>query len=615
MVNFVKCLLPICVALLISAELNAQSSQSRVQQLIAMNLGELLKVGIATGSPVEIDKAPAVATVITSAQIESMGARNLIEVLDSVPGLHVGRNDQNMAPRFAFRGIITTFTPQPLVLVNGVSLKSVVRGGSHTVWGEFPVRAISRIEVLRGPGSALYGADAFSGVINIITKNADDIEHSEVGAMAGSFDTYNLWANHATQIGDWKLALNLEYLASDGYEELIESDAQTNLDLLGDALFVAGALPFDPADASLAPANLSMGFKTLHLWAQAENQYVDLMLGIQDLRDNGVGQGATEALDLIGRTASYKHLFKATLKPLPLSEALNFSSELHFYRSSQEIENRMMLFPPGAFFGAFADGFIGNPGWQEDSLKWESKFHYSGWQGHQLDIGLGYGLQDLYEVTETKNFNPDLTPTGVGLIDVSDTPDVFMPEDRRENFFVYIQDVVNLAEDWTLTAGIRYDNYTDFGSTTNPRLALVWAAQQDLTIKALFGKAFRAPGFAETLTVNNPVSLGNPDIKPELMTSWELAANYQIKENLLLGVNLFHYDLKDLIDFVPDTDAPIATAQNVGERSGKGAEIEARYTPTDNVSLLANYSYVKACQTGCGRLPKPSGIHASKLAN
>ena len=357
-----KLKLLVVLAALLGGDVVAQNSQSRVQQLIAMNLGELLKVDIATGSPVDIDKAPAVATVITARQISAMGARNLLEVLDSVPGMHVGRNSQNIAPRFAFRGIITTYTPQALVLVNGVSLKSVVRGDSHTVWGEFPVQAISRIEILRGPGSALYGADAFSGVINIITKTADDIENSQAGAMVGSFDTYNLWLNHGSQWRDWKFGLNVELLKTDGYEELIESDGQTNLDALGDMLFASGALPFDPVDASLAPASVSMGFQTLHLWTTAENQHLSLMLGIQDLRDNGVGQGATEVLDLVGRTASYKHLFKAALKPVSVNQSTDFSAELHYYRSSQEIENRMMLFPPGAFFGAFPDGFIGNPG-------------------------------------------------------------------------------------------------------------------------------------------------------------------------------------------------------------------------------------------------------------
>ena len=151
-----------------------------------------------------------------------------------------------------------------------------------------------------------------------------------------------------------------------------------------------------------------------------------------------------------------------------------------------------------------------------------------------------------------------------------------------------------MHEDWTLTAGVRYDNYSDFGSTTNPRVALVWETTEALTLKALYGRAFRAPGFAETITVNNPVALGNPDIQPEIMSSWELAANYMVDKNLAIDVNVFKYDLKDLINFVPDLNAPVATAQNAGERSGKGVEFELKYTPTEQVNILANYSYVKA---------------------
>ena len=544
-------------------------------------------VSIATGIRQQVAKAPAVATVITAEDIKNMGARNLVEVLDTVPGMHVARNGQEMAPRFWLRGIVTTFTPQTLFMVNGVSTKSIVRGDNHVAWGEYPIHSISRIEIIRGPGSALYGADAFSGVINIITKKAIDLRNSEVGATLGSFDTNNVWASKAIDNGDWSFAFNFEYSKSDGYNGIIESDAQTGIDAIG-------ALVFGAPPVSKAPGPISMAFEAIDLWMNIDTESYSFDLGIQDRNDVGMGQGGTEALDLNGRFGSYKHILKAAVKPQEVSKDFKLGAELHYYRSSQEIHENLHLFPEGAFFGAFPDGFVGNPGWQEETMKFEVKGTYAGLEGHTIAFGTGYSLQDLYEVTEAKNFNPDLSPRAGGLADVSDTSEVFMPEADRDNYFIYLQDIYQLAPDWELTAGVRFDDYSDFGSTTNPRLALVWSTSLNLTTKFLYGRAFRAPAFAETLVVNNPVSLGNPNIEPEIIDTFEIALSYRASEELNLDFNFFSYDIKDLISFIPDSGAPTITAQNVGERSGYGMELAAKYKPSSNWSVLANYSYAKA---------------------
>jgi iron complex outermembrane receptor protein len=169
-----------------------------------------------------------------------------------------------------------------------------------------------------------------------------------------------------------------------------------------------------------------------------------------------------------------------------------------------------------------------------------------------------------------------------------------MPESDRDSHFLYVQGEFYLAPDWELTAGVRYDNYSDFGSTTNPRLALVWTTSHKLTTKFLYGEAFRAPAFAETTVVNNPVSLGNPHLNPETVNTLEIAFNYKASENVDVNLNIYKYKVKDLIDFIPDDNLPTATAQNQGEVSGKGAEFEINYKLSSDLKLLANYSYQKA---------------------
>lgn len=177
---------------------------------------------------------------------------------------------------------------------------------------------------------------------------------------------------------------------------------------------------------------------------------------------------------------------------------------------------------------------------------------------------------------------------GDPLVDVSDTPFVFLTEDSRDNSYVFLQDVWLLANDWELTAGLRHDNYSDFGSTTNPRLALVWSTSYKLTTKFLYGEAFRAPSFAQTRAINNPLILGNINLEPEEIKSYELAFDYRPNYELTLMTNFFYYDWTDIIQFVPDANNSNRTAQNSGEQTGYGMEFEAVWEATENVTLTGN---------------------------
>lgn len=581
----------LCVVFFSNATL---ANDSTMDDLFAMDLSSLLTVQIATGTAIELKKAPAVATVITAAHIKQMRARNLTQVLNTVPGLKVSSNADAVGLVFGFRGIVSRYGPHALVMVNGVSLKSVMRGDNHAVWGEFPVHAIARIEVIRGPGSALYGADAFSGVINIITKSHQNIEYSEVGASAGSFNSYNVWSNHNLKMSDWKVALNVEYSVSDGYDGQVDRDAQTVFDETGDNLFTAGILPVDPIDASLAPGNLSKSFKALDIWLSGENPYLKINLGVQDRSNVGLGYGTIEALDPHGRLGSYKHILQTQLKPINFTHDLNIEAEFQLNQSGQTVEEYLHLLPAGALFGAFTQPLIGNPEWDESYLKFEVKSTYSGWDNHEWVLGAGYNHQDLYEVRESKNFNSDFSPNPLGVVDVSDTPEVFIPEEKRENNYLFLQDVFQISQNWMLTAGLRYDDYTDFGSTLNPRMALVWSTSSKLTTKLLLGRAFRAPAFAETIIVNNPAALGNPNLVPEVIESYELAFNYIASDVMELDFNIFRYNISDFVTFAADAGSTTLTAQNDGGRTGLGLESAMHYRASDNWLITANYSFVKA---------------------
>ena len=170
------------------------------------------------------------ATVITAQDIAAMGATDLDEVLETVPGLHVARSNLAYSPLYMIRGVASDFNPQVLMLQNGVPMTTLYVGSRGVVWAGLPVQNIARIEVIRGPGSALYGADAYSGVINIITKGPQDIDGTELGLHAGSFNSRDAWVQHGGSVGPLALAAFLRIGRTDGAKGIVTSDAQTALD-------------------------------------------------------------------------------------------------------------------------------------------------------------------------------------------------------------------------------------------------------------------------------------------------------------------------------------------------------------------------------------------------
>ncbi|MEK7991380.1 MAG: TonB-dependent receptor, partial [Thiotrichaceae bacterium] len=160
----------------------------------------------------------------------------------------------------------------------------------------------------------------------------------------------------------------------------------------------------------------------------------------------------------------------------------------------------------------------------------------------------------------------------------------------RSSQYAFIQDTWDISEQWQLTTGLRYDHYSDFGNTVNPRLALVWKPNEAWTAKLLYGRAFRAPAFFELYNQNNPVALGNPSLIPETIETTELAFNYHVTKNFNLGINLFQYKLTDAIRFIPDNQGN-GQAQNFGNQEGDGFELEAEWKVSDKFRLVGNYAF------------------------
>jgi outer membrane receptor protein involved in Fe transport len=536
---------------------------------LALAYGDKSFVSIASGNQQPIARAPSVATVITAEDIAAIGAADLDEVLETVPGLHVARAVISYNPIYTIRGIYSQYNPQVLMLVNGIPITGVTFGDRSIIWGGMPMENIARIEVIRGPGSALYGADAFSGVINIITKTSFDLDGTQIGLRAGSFNSRDAWLQYGGVLGNYDVAAYLRAGHTDGQRRIITADAQS----FYDAMFFT--------NASLAPGPVNLGRDAIDGRIDLSRDKWRLRAGYQQRDHLGDGAGAASALDPNGSNFGQRVSSDLTYQDTNFAPGLDVTAQISYLHITEK--SNLTLFPAGVDFGGgpFLNGMIGNPAKWERHLRFNLSASYNGLQSHKLRLGTGTQDDDLYRTYETNNFSAGPQSGNPPVIEV--TP-FLLPHSRRVNY-VYAQDEWAFTRDWYLTAGVRRDQYSDFGGTTNPRLALVWETAYNLTSKLLYGRAFRPPSFSELYNINNPVLLGNTNLKPETNESTELAFAWQASSSLQANLNLFHYQMKNILR--PDSTF---TVQNAGRQHGQGMEIELVWDANQSLRLSGNYA-------------------------
>ncbi len=554
-------------------------AQSVDEEDLALTYGDKSTISIATGSKQQISRAPSVASVITAEDIKAMGATDLDEVLETVPGIHVGHAAGSYSSLYIIRGIYSQNTPQTLVLQNGIPITTLLLGTKGGIWGGYPVEHIARIEVIRGPGSALYGADAYAGVINIITKSAADTPGTQFGARDGSFNTWDTWIQHGGKLGSIDVATYLRVGHTDGFNGTITKDAA------------------QPA-VSLAPGPVNAGRDALD--ANLDFAYDKWRLrGGYKLRDDvGTYAGVASALDPVGKGKSERITADMSWTDPRFAQNWGLGFVASFLHYTQQVSTPLVLFPPGTVFsGTFTNGMIGAPETWERQVRLSTFATYTGFADHNLRFGFGHDDLNMYKTAEHRNFT--YAPSGLPIaqpdvIDFSDSAPFLRPNRRKVDYF-YTQDEWHYAKDWTLTAGVRHDRFSDAGNTTNPRLALVWDAAYNFTAKLLYGTAFRAPSFAEEYSITNPVAAGNPDVRPETIHTTETAFAWQVRRDMQVNLNLFRYAMKDIIRAVPNaTPNTGSTIQNTGNQHGQGFELETIWDADRNLRLSGNYAHQRS---------------------
>lgn len=541
---------------------------------LVLSYGDKSFVTIATGTKQLIRKAPSAATVITAEDMVTMGATTIDEVLETVPGLHVARSTV-YAPNYGIRGILTDSNPHVLMMVNGVPMTSGFQGNRNDMPVSLPIENVARIEVIRGPGSAVYGADAFAGTINIITKTGDELHGASVGLRTGSFNSTESWLQYGEKRDELEVAAYLKAGTTSGQRRTVQADAQTGIDALG----------ISPA-VSLAPGSVNMAHDDLDGQVDLGFEKFRWRAGYTLRANGGVGVGVAGALDPVGKFRTERFTSDLAWSDTGFAPDLSLTLQAAFMHLANEVTTPFLLFPNGAFFGTFPNGMVGAPNKWERQTRLSASSEYSGLDDHRVRMGVGLDEIDIYKTSETKNFTllAGALPSPLPMYSASGV-NLYLSPHVRNVKYLYLQDEWSFARDWTLTSGVRHDQYSDFGNTTNPRLALVWEARQNVTAKLMYGTAFRAPSFVELYAAGNPVALGNPNLTPEKIKTLEGAVSWQVRHDVETSFSLFRHEISDLIG-VSGT-----SYQNTGKQNGSGGEWELTWDPSRSLRLSGHYAY------------------------
>lgn len=522
----------------------------------------------ATKHLMESRTAPAINSVITAEQIRNMGARNIFDVLDKIPGFSTSWNQ--IKGVINVRGVQTDHAEKVLLMIDGVRIRDSYTGSPTFLFGEdLMVENIKRIEVVRGPGSALYGANAFVGVVNIITKDPQDYgdDHVVASAMVGSFNTRQYNVLFSNNKGDFKISGHLNYLDTDGERPLIEADALSNH-------------PVYNTSASLAPGK-AQGFDE-KIDAGLKLKYKDFSLNGRIIdKERGTFAGVLGALNTDSKLDVSMGLADLNYHKA-ISDELDLSAKLYYVHMDYDAYSE--LYPPG-FTGGNDVGLIGNPSFKNDVIGIELTTNYS-LDDHLITSGVVYEEDRQYDVRSISNFaDPFSAP-----VDTTETSN-FNINVTRKIWAAYVQDLWEITAYDSLTLGVRYDYYNDFGGTTNPRVGYVHEFENEMIVKLLYGRAFRAPNNNELYSINNPAVVGNPDLEPETIETFEASVEIPFQRYFTFNTSYFHNVIDDIIRLDTSLPSPYPFVNATNESTVEGVEAELKCSFGKNRYGYLNASY------------------------
>ncbi len=445
-------------------------------------------------------EAPSTVTVIQSDEIKKFGYRTLADLLRSVQGLYV-TYDRNYAFLGADGVELGDFNSRILLLVNGHRINNNLTDGAYIDTAFIlDVDLIDHVEVIQGPGSALYGNNAFFGVVNVVTRTGRQLNGAEISGEYGGYDAYK------GRISYGKLFNNgLELLASGtiydsaGADRLYYPEYDTPAQNHG----IADGLDADSAKSAFA----SVSFRDFTL----EGAFIDRE------KRNPTAQYFTRFNDPRLKTTDdrgyaafkYSHSFE---------DLFDVTAQLYYDRAEFRIGYPTPV-PAGSTL--FKETDIGE------------------WWGAELQ--LSRRLWERLVLTGGAEYRDDFRQDR-RIVD-EDSGQVFADVHQdRQIFGVFGEGDLAVRTNLHLNAGVRYDQSGNFGSAVNPRVGLIYSPFESSTFKAIYGTAFRAPNFLELTLSETP-----EDLKPEEITSYQLVYEQQFGTHVRASLTGFYNRMEDLI--------------------------------------------------------------------
>ena len=484
-------------------------------------------------------------SVVSKEDLERMKKATVLKTLEEIPGLTIIQNGAaGGAASIFIRGANSEHT---LVLMDGVELNNPITPARSVDLAHFTLENIERVEVLRGPQSTLYGSDALSGVVNIITQKGKGKPKFSLSSAAGSYGTF--YSSAGTGGGTEKIhySLGTTYFQSNGfsaasteYEGNEEKDGYRNLTLSG-----------------------RFGYRF------TDNLELDVILRTVDARIEADNFGGPYGDDPNSTQRNKSYFLKGEIRTLLMKN--RWEQKLGF--SLVDYDRRHENSPDTAHPIDSEEGYFKSRLFKVD---WQNNFFL-----HETNT-LTFGVDHQQEQGESEYHSDGIW---------GPTSSLFPPEQSRTTGF-YVQDQIRLDSKFFATAGIRWDKHTQFGTSTTYRLAPAFFIKGTQTkLKATLGTGFKSPSLYQLYappTFLGPV--GNEDLKPEQSTGWDVGIEqYLVEGKILLGATYFKNDYKDLIQF--DFSQGYT---NIGSAESKGLELLFQALPRAGVEVSASYTRTEA---------------------
>jgi len=557
--------------LAIPLALGAQTTTPKTIGEVTLFGEEQLKVEAATKTEIPISKAPSAVTVVTAKQIQESGARTVPDLLRLVAGVNVRWNP--MVQTIDIRGFgENPFSNRILLLIDGSPYNSGDTGGLplSPAFDFFPVQNIKRVEVVRGPGSSLYGENAFWGVINIVTLSGEDLAGGDLQIYGGSRTTGEVTAQFGQKLGRGSILGSVRFLRTMFPEQFWMDDRSK----------------FQASDIFL---KASLGD-----WQVSGYRHDDHLDGFTEQIPPEAGFPPTSAIrsahtltqTMDAATLKYNHAPQNA--PVTYSADLSWSHRfgMHCAGCHAAAERPEFSRPADHGYQAIGDFRMG--------------LHMI--PGHELLAGIEARRLDRAE----------------HKVELSDDAGVVAGYNKVA---IYAQDQFDIVRNVRAVAGVRYDGKTKlFDAKTSPRLSLVYTPNDKLVVRGGYSTAFRFPTFSELFqsswffTVSTQIGIPpfplsifkpNPNLSPEEISTWDVGGEYQISPTVSMKADLYRSRVHDFIvivqHFVPPPNPPTFGWENQpADARITGGELELRSNFAKRVTGFVNWSHQTESQMGTG---------------